>query len=68
VPRLLPLGLFSAVPHNVTLMDVRLVVDEAEFQQYLTLFRQQLRSSMDNAGAGPIMHTVREGGQALKPL
>lgn len=61
VPRLLPMGLFSAIPLNVTLMDVRLVVDAPDFQQYLTFFRQQLRSSMDNAGAGPIMHTVRAG-------
>lgn len=58
VPRLLPLGLFDAVPRNLTLLDVRLVVQESEFQQYLEFFAKQLRAGGPDAVAGPSMHTV----------
>jgi hypothetical protein len=30
------------------------------FQEYLTFFRQQLRTSREAAGAGPSIHTVSE--------
>lgn len=59
LPRLLPLGIFAAVPRSLSLFDVRMVVEEKEFQEYLGFFRQQLRTSRDATAAGPTMHTVR---------
>lgn len=61
LPRLLPLGLFAAVPRSLSLYDVRMVVGEKEFQEYLGFFRQQLRTSRDVTSAGPTMHTVGSG-------
>jgi hypothetical protein len=60
-PRLLPQGLFSAAPRNLSLYDVRMILDTKTFADYLGFFRQQLRTARDAAGAGPNMHTVSSG-------
>lgn len=58
-PKLLPLGLFSTAPTNLSMMDVRLAVGPAAFQQYLAFFSKYLRAvrTKDDGGVG--MHTVR---------
>lgn len=61
LPRLLPLGLFPAVPRHLAFYDVRMVVEPNVFQEYLTFFRQQLRTTRETAGAGPSIHTVSKG-------
>lgn len=60
-PRLLPHGLFSAAPRNLSLYDVRMILDTKTFSDYLKFFRQQLRTARDAAGTGPSMHTVSDG-------
>lgn len=57
LPRLLPLGLFHNVPRELSLYDVRMVVDDNVFAEYLAFFRSQLRSSRD-ATPGPSIVTV----------
>jgi hypothetical protein len=57
LPRLLPLGLFHEVPRSLSLYDVRMVVDDKMFAEYLAFFRSQLRSSRD-ATPGPSIVTV----------
>lgn len=59
LPRLLPLGMFAAVPRNLYLYDVRAVVSPQEFAEYLKFFRQQLRTARDTS-AGPSLHTVSD--------
>jgi hypothetical protein len=60
-PRLLPHNLFSAAPRNLSLFDVRMILDTKTFADYLGFFRQQLRTARDAAGTGPSMHTVSPG-------
>lgn len=57
LPRLLPLGLFHDVPRVLSLYDVRMVVDDKVFAEYLAFFRSQLRQSRD-ATPGPSIVTV----------
>lgn len=54
--KLLPLGLVSEAPRNLTLMDVRFIISQQEFDDYLQLFSKQLRST--DVGTGPSMLTV----------
>lgn len=58
-PKLLPLGMFSPAPTNLSMMDVRMAVNSTVFQQYLTFFSKHLRDvrTKDDGGIG--MHTVR---------
>lgn len=57
-PKLLPLGLFSTAPANLSMMDVRMLVGPADFQHYLAFFSQHLRAvrTKDDGSVG--MHTV----------
>jgi len=58
---LLPLGLFSspAAPAKLSLIDVRLVLDQQDFAKYLEFFSKQLDASKLTAGGGSIvLHTV----------
>jgi hypothetical protein len=57
LPRLLPFGMFAAVPRNLYLYDVRVLVTPDVFAEYLKFFRQQLRGARDTS-AGPSLHTV----------
>lgn len=60
--KLLPLGLVSEAPHNLTLMDVGFVISQQEFDDYLKLFSKQLRSNSTDLGTGPSMLTVSARG------
>lgn len=52
VPQLWPLGLFDKVGTGLNISDVRLIVDLADFQQYLTLMQTLPRAVAQ-------YHTVR---------
>lgn len=59
VPVLLPLGMFTTAPKNLSLVDTRLVVSPADFASYLDFFLQQLEPGRLTAAAGSInFHTV----------
>ena len=58
MPRLMPLGLFPVVPRNLSFMDVRMLVSDEDFKQYLEFFSTQLRTSRDVPTAAPRMLTV----------
>lgn len=57
-PTFAPLGLFSGVPEELSMMDVRLAVNSKDFQDYLAFFSKHLRAirTKDDGGVG--MHTV----------
>ena len=60
MPTLLPLGLFSAAPANLTLMDARLVVAQQDFAAYLEFFSKQLDAAPLTDDDGSItLQTVR---------
>lgn len=57
LPRLLPLGMFAAVPRSISIYDIRIVVSEPVFAECLSFFSQQLRTARDTT-SGPSLHTV----------
>lgn len=59
VPRLLPLGLLPDAPASLTLIDVRMVVRQQDFDDYLALFRRELSTPAQRKSAGALIHTVR---------
>jgi hypothetical protein len=58
VPRLLPLGLLTEAPARLTLIDVRMVVRQQDFDDYLALFRRELSTPAQQKSAGALIHTV----------
>jgi hypothetical protein len=57
LPQLLPLGMFTAVPRNLSLYDVHFVVSPSQLAEYLMFFSHQLRTGND-ATSGLSLQTV----------
>jgi hypothetical protein len=57
-PKLLPMGLFSTAPSRLSMMDVRLAVAPATFQQYLSFFSAHILAVRRKDDGGVGMHTV----------
>lgn len=65
VPKLLPLGLVPGVPSKLSLVDVRLAVNDQDFIDYLALFQRQLPTHGSAVDTGARMHTVSATGMHL---
>ena len=58
-PTLLPLGLVSFLPSSLTLIDIRLVVNQQDFADYLAFFHaHQHKAAAAADDTGTLMHTV----------